>query len=581
MLVGNARLKTSRFRPASAACSCGVAFLIFLFGSKALQNAVAEGETRTISLHHVHTGEDLTITYKRDGKYVEAALDKINWLLRDWRRGEQTRMDPHLIDLVWEVERETGTKQPVYVICGYRSPKTNAMLRRRSHGVARFSQHMLGHAIDFYIPGVPLQELRVIGLRLQRGGVGFYPTSGSPFVHMDTGGVRMWPRMSRNELLHVFPDGRTAYLPSDGKPLSGYALALADLRKRGKNPAQTWSEEAEDAGVSAAQVLSGGERQHTRLPGPAKPGLDPTPAATVVASAGLPTSTAGAASPPPRPTNPMLAALQREAHRKREAARIAAAERATQGTDLIDSAAFRPVLYQTAAFESRPAPAPHRGVEPAQGETHMSPRQVIAARGDWEGQPAPAAAPAQPNPARTSAHPAHREVAAAAPAITASLGPWPNPVQDRVPPELALSYAAQPDGAAVAGANVHPVVARASVPLPPATTIIVKQEAGQPGATAPAAAPRIAATTLLGRRLDNPWLSALVISPSVRRYLTSLILGAQDFRTLAPLVQKPASSVVMTFSADPTPGLTHDRFSGSAVVFVSTVSYQTHTASLH
>ena len=70
-----------------------------------MQNAVAEGDTRTISMHHLHTGEDITITYKRDGRYDDSALDKLNWFLRDWRRNEQTRMDPHLIDLVWALPR--------------------------------------------------------------------------------------------------------------------------------------------------------------------------------------------------------------------------------------------------------------------------------------------------------------------------------------------------------------------------------------------------------------------------------------------------------------------------------------------
>ncbi|HEX4239321.1 MAG TPA: DUF882 domain-containing protein, partial [Xanthobacteraceae bacterium] len=212
--------------------SCGLALLIFIFGCKALQNAVAEGDTRSITMHHLHTDEDITITYKRNGRYDEAALEKLNWFLRDWRRAEQTRMDPHLIDLVWEVHREADTKEPIQVVCGYRAPQTNAMLRRRSGGVARFSQHMLGHALDFYIAGVSLEHLREIGLRLQRGGVGFYPTSGSPFVHMDTGGVRMWPRMSHEELVRVFPDGRTVHIPSDGKPLPGYAVALAEISKR-------------------------------------------------------------------------------------------------------------------------------------------------------------------------------------------------------------------------------------------------------------------------------------------------------------------------------------------------------------
>jgi uncharacterized protein YcbK (DUF882 family) len=216
-----------------AAFSCGLAALVLLCGGRALQNAIAEGDTRTISLHHMHTDEDITITFKRDGRYDEAALNKLNWFLRDWRKQQETKMDPHLIDLIWEVQRETGSKERVWVVCGYRSPETNAMLRRRSSGVARFSQHMLGHAMDFYIPGVQLDQLRAVGLRLQRGGVGFYPSSGSPFVHMDTGGIRMWPRMTHEQLVRVFPNQRTVYLPSDGRPLAGYELALADIRKRG------------------------------------------------------------------------------------------------------------------------------------------------------------------------------------------------------------------------------------------------------------------------------------------------------------------------------------------------------------
>ncbi len=106
------------------------------------------------------------------------------------------------------------------------------MLRSRSRGVAENSQHMLGKAIDFYIPGVSLAKLRAIGMKLQVGGVGFYPTSGSPFVHMDTGNVRHWPRMSRQELLALFPDGKTLDIPRDGKPLPGYAEALADYQSR-------------------------------------------------------------------------------------------------------------------------------------------------------------------------------------------------------------------------------------------------------------------------------------------------------------------------------------------------------------
>ena len=176
-----------------AAARLGIAALFLLGADDALQNAVAEGDTRTISFHHVHTGEDITVTYKRNGRYDEAALKKLDWFMRDWRKEQETHMDPHLFDLLWETDREVGGKEPIQVICGYRSPGTNAMLRERSTGVAQFSQHINGQAIDFYIPGVPLEKIREVGLRLQRGGVGFYPTSGSPFVHLDTGSIRHWP----------------------------------------------------------------------------------------------------------------------------------------------------------------------------------------------------------------------------------------------------------------------------------------------------------------------------------------------------------------------------------------------------
>jgi uncharacterized protein YcbK (DUF882 family) len=156
----------------------GLGGLILLGAVNSLQNAIAEGDTRTLSFHQVHTGEDITVTFKRNGRYDEAALKKLDWFMRDWRKEQETQMDPHLFDLLWQVYREVGATQPIDIICGYRSPGTNAMLRARSSGVARYSQHILGHAIDFYIPGVSLEKIREVGLKLQRGGVGFYPTSG-------------------------------------------------------------------------------------------------------------------------------------------------------------------------------------------------------------------------------------------------------------------------------------------------------------------------------------------------------------------------------------------------------------------
>ncbi|MEO1066890.1 MAG: DUF882 domain-containing protein, partial [Pseudomonadota bacterium] len=142
------------------------------------------------------------------------------------------KMDPRLFDLVWSIYQEAGATRPIMVVSGFRSLKTNNALRRRSRGVARTSQHTAGKAMDFYIPGVPVKKLREIGLKMQEGGVGYYPGSRSPFVHMDTGRVRHWPRMTPKQLAAVFPKGKTLHMSTANKKLPRYAEALAEYKKR-------------------------------------------------------------------------------------------------------------------------------------------------------------------------------------------------------------------------------------------------------------------------------------------------------------------------------------------------------------
>lgn len=209
---------------ATAACLA----LPLLFAS----SSSAAAETRSLKLYFVHTKERAEIVFKRNGRFDPRGLQQINMLLRDWRRNEPTKMDPRLFDLVWEVYRRSGAKDYIHVVSAYRSPATNGMLRSRTKGVAKNSQHTLGKAMDFYIPGVKISALRSLAMQMQVGGVGYYPTSGSPFVHLDVGGVRAWPRMSRQELVKLFPNGDTIHLPSDGKPLPGYQQALASYKKR-------------------------------------------------------------------------------------------------------------------------------------------------------------------------------------------------------------------------------------------------------------------------------------------------------------------------------------------------------------
>jgi hypothetical protein len=129
-------------------------------------------------------------------------------------------MDPELIDLVWEIHAELGSQEPIHVISAFRSRSTNDMLRRTVGGQASESRHILGKAMDVQFPDVPVRTLRYAALIHERGGVGYYPTSATPFVHIDTDRVRTWPRLPRAELALLFPGGRTQHLPADGGPIT-------------------------------------------------------------------------------------------------------------------------------------------------------------------------------------------------------------------------------------------------------------------------------------------------------------------------------------------------------------------------
>src|SRR5512132_4151709 len=139
VLAGSAR----QFNPLAlpnAGYRIGLTSLLLLAGAGSVHDATALNETRTLSFHHTHSEEDVTVTFKRNGRYDEEALKQLNHYLRDWRSQEQTTMDRRLFDILWEIYRDVDGKKPIHIISSYRSPATNAMLRRRSSGVARFRQ---------------------------------------------------------------------------------------------------------------------------------------------------------------------------------------------------------------------------------------------------------------------------------------------------------------------------------------------------------------------------------------------------------------------------------------------------------
>jgi uncharacterized protein YcbK (DUF882 family) len=151
---------------------------------------------RRLAFHHLHTGEDLDVVYWRDGTYVWDGLLGIKTLLRDFRSGEEHPIDVRLLDILFTLQAQTGSREPYRIISAFRSPATNEALAGKSaqtngkSEVAKKSLHMEGKAMDVRLNDVSLTGFRDAALALQGGGVGYYADSG--FVHVDIGRVRTW-----------------------------------------------------------------------------------------------------------------------------------------------------------------------------------------------------------------------------------------------------------------------------------------------------------------------------------------------------------------------------------------------------
>lgn len=535
----------------------GLSAAIVLAGSKGLQTAVANGDTRTISMHHTHRGDEITVTFKRNGRYDPDGLKKLNHFLRDWRTDEQIEMDPQLFDAVWEVSREFGPDKKIHIISSYRSPNTNAMLRRRSGGVARNSLHMQGKAMDFFIPGVPLEQIRVAGLRLQRGGVGFYPTSGSPFVHMDVGNVRHWPRMTREQLVRVFPDQRTVHIPTDGQPLAGYDVAMADIQKRGGAPSALSLAARGTAGPGQGNLFA-------RLFGFGKQKDEEEEADKALAA-----PTQVAARTPSVRTSSFTPANTPQSEPDKPAAQTAAhAVPLPKGRPHVQMAAVQPVA------PAQPAPT----VKPSalRALVAITPNDIIRARGFWQGLP--------DTPAETSA--ARRRPADAGSEgsfTTASIGgPFAALDATRLHGSdgtTTLAFAATQPEPPAEHANPMPSVPR-QVAVMANSTIATKATASRPSQTHAVLAPTPAGEPAQTDRLNSPWMRATVLTPSVEGFMNTTLLGAPDFTGLRVFMVKPSNAVLMGFSAEPYEGLSHHAFSGQAVNFLATTTFGQRTAAL-
>ncbi|MEJ1160968.1 DUF882 domain-containing protein [Prosthecomicrobium sp. N25] len=554
-----------------------------------LASASAAGaETRALSLLNTHTQERATIVFKRDGQFDPNGLRELNRMLRDWRRNESTKMDPQLFDLIYEVYRESGSAQPIHIVSGYRSPATNNALRSRSRGVAKFSQHMLGRAMDFYLPDVPLDRLRGIGMKQQFGGVGFYPTSGSPFVHMDTGNVRAWPRMTRDQLVRLFPDGKTAHLPADGAPLPRYEEALAEVAARkGRGETAVASASGSGSGRSIFAAIFGGgsaapqaedddeegavpraaprpqELRQGPLPAgsPAKVALaeeegekfvpppPPPPKGPVVASA-------TAVPPPPAPPAPgsLVALPVPQAAPRAPGSLIAAAPPAATGNGLPPGWVQGPQGQPGPVAAATPVDVPVPAAKPGSNTVVAALDQTAAVQ--------PRAKPASTGVADAVA------VLAPPPAP-----PGPGPLGYAPPP------AAKPDPFQAAGIEPRAgtSVSRAAgaglvlASLPPSAAVQPGAPASDATRAAAAArsAPKGDRTDPLARLVGSGAASPearLMDSTSNTRMAGFGVLVHPDQEHLPQLLAKPPHLVMSGFGGGPGGDLRSDRFSGPAVI---------------
>lgn len=588
----------SRFRARlvrGVACAL-LALGALVAGTHGTQNAVANGDTRTLSVRQMHTGERVTVTFRRNGRYDRDALKQLDWIMRDWRRDEAREMDPRLYDTLWEVHRSARSQQPLHVVSAYRSPRTNEMLRQRSRGVARSSQHIEGKATDFYLPDVSSARLREIGMRLQRGGVGFYPRANTPFVHIDVGSVRHWPRMTRSQLSQLFPDGKTVHLPSDNQPLARYEQARREILaaggtvqgERGSAVANAggrqrslWSalfgddegeSNADEAYAALPTEVSETDQRYALMRSLNAPQAAPAPAPqpVQVARAPEPAPAPAAAVPAPLPPTPPAAVAEpaplqlafaplppaRPAQEVAPAA-VSPDERSTIAA-LAEAAAERPSLAQFASASSettvvaalpqaRPVEFGGAGTVAQLPAADAGPRLVWAAGPDGAPTtPAAAAEPAQAAPTQLALAPVppprfDRDVASAAPVIPAPPAPTPEP------PQVATAFAPAPPvraGADSAFAGIAGALGlRGGDPAPPATTASVPRAlaSGPPPTQQPEADPLRA--LFAARSLVADSSSAAPAVPRVRVASASVRNGAP-----AGLVAIPSAGVAVGFS---------------------------------
>jgi uncharacterized protein YcbK (DUF882 family) len=149
-----------------------------------------------ITLYNTHFKERHLFKFRDGyGEYVPKMLEEINYFMRCNYDNKYTEMDIATIEMINYVAQLLGARE-IHINSAYRTPEYNAILARKSENVARNSFHMLGKAVDYSIPGVPIRKVCQYAQLARNyfgyGGVGYYPRQ--DFVHNDSGPLRTWAK---------------------------------------------------------------------------------------------------------------------------------------------------------------------------------------------------------------------------------------------------------------------------------------------------------------------------------------------------------------------------------------------------
>jgi hypothetical protein len=442
--------------------------------------------------------------------------------------------------------------------------------------------------MDFFIPGVNLAKLRATGLRQEVGGVGYYPTSGSPFVHMDTGSVRHWPKMSRSELAKVFPDGKTLHIPSDGKPMSGYSVALAQSKSGRSGSSKPTIVASNDSGNS--------DRPTTRdqsLTRPGKPipvaGQDEKPAG----NGNLLASLFGNGNSRDNDTKRPGAVGNTPPAAVAEASPVVIENPPVPGRKVVGTEPeAAPVVVASAEpiFKPQsPPPAPIASAPPPAPNTLDAQRTALN-----NGQPA---SPSQPPleaqeidqrflVARAPAQKPNRSLSDAAKVAAANLG-LSDPASAETSTDDPVAAIAAATGTAIPSPNPaqrpETTLAYASATAtPPSLNRSLRASGTAPAAQAPAKAAPARQASVSGRipqdqiidplagfaSLPDKSEPVLLSGSGTTRHQAFALLSHPNQRQLQNVMIPGNRFVAASFETDPTGGLRTDRFDGPAIVIL-------------